>query len=82
MSESTPSPLPVNPARQQKAQLLAAGARRWLRCYLHDGRKAFGVPSQSTPGLYHLADLRTCTCPDAFRRGRGSPSPQRIRSAR
>ena len=69
MSEPQPSPRRVPPARLQKVLALAATAGQWLHCYLRDGREAFGVPSQSTPGLYYLVDLRTCTCPDARSRG-------------
>ena len=69
MPESQPSPIRFELVHQQKVLALTSTAGQWLRCHLRDGRKAFGVPSQSTPGLYYLVDLRTCTCPDARVRG-------------
>jgi SWIM zinc finger len=54
--------------RSTKAVALAAGAGQWLKCHTRDGRKRYGVPSQSAAGLYYLADCRTCTCPDFQRR--------------
>jgi predicted nucleic acid-binding Zn finger protein len=55
--------------RSRKAVALAETAGQWLKCRTRDGRKAFGVTSQSVPGHYYLVDLRTCTCPDARLRG-------------
>jgi len=33
-----------------KAIEIAASAGQWLKCRLADGAKAYGVPSQCTPG--------------------------------
>jgi len=38
--------------RSIKAIEIGAGAGQWLKCHAADGRKAFGVPSQCTPGRY------------------------------
>jgi SWIM zinc finger len=54
--------------RSIKAIEIAAGAAQWLKCRLADGHKAYGVPSQQTPGQYHVADCRACSCPDFRRR--------------
>ena len=54
--------------RSIKAVEIAAGAGQWLKCRLADGQKAYGIPSQRTPGHYHVADCRSCSCPDYQRR--------------
>jgi len=36
--------------RSIKAIEIAASAGQWLKCRLADGAKAYGVPSQCTPG--------------------------------
>ncbi len=54
--------------RSMKALAIAAEAGQWARCRRRDGSKAYAVPSQSAPGLYHVADINTCTCPDFERR--------------
>jgi len=55
-------------SRSIKAVEIAAGAGQWLKCRLADGHKAYGVPSQHTPGQYHVADCQACSCPDFQRR--------------
>ena len=55
--------------RSLKAVEIASTAGQWLRCHARDGRKAYGVPSQRTSGLYYLTTQTTCTCPDAARSG-------------
>ena len=54
--------------RSVKAFAIAAEAGQWAKCRRRDGSKACAVPSQSAPDVYHLADLRSCTCPDFQRR--------------
>ena len=52
--------------RSIKAIEIASGAERWLKCRTRiDGRKVYGVPSQSAPNVYHLVDQHSCTCQDA-----------------
>ena len=53
--------------RTQRAIIIAANAGQWLKCRLADGVLVFGIPSQSQPNLYYLADYEDCNCPD-FRR--------------
>src|SRR5437762_2868758 len=55
--------------RSIKAIQIAAGASQWLKCHAPDGRKAYGVPSQCTPGRYYLVTTETCDCPDFQRHG-------------
>jgi hypothetical protein len=50
---------------------LPKNAGQWLKCRTPDGRKAYGVPSCSTPGLYYLTTQTSCTCPDALRAALG-----------
>jgi hypothetical protein len=38
--------------RSLRALALAASAGQWLKWRGYDGNKRYGVPSQSTPGLY------------------------------
>ena len=47
---------------------LAVRAGSWPRCHLRDGQKFYAVPSRSRPGLFHLADLQSCSCEDHQRR--------------
>jgi len=51
-------------ARGPKAIEIVSGRGQWLRCRSADGRKAYGVPSQQTEGLYYLTTRNDCTCPD------------------
>ncbi len=55
--------------RTIKALEIAAGAGQWLKCRLRDGSKAYGVPSQCTPGRYYLVTCSSCDCPDFQRHG-------------
>ena len=54
--------------RPDRARFLATTAGQWLRCHTAAGKR-YGVPSQSQPGRFYLADTRTCDCPDFQRRG-------------
>jgi len=58
-------------SRFAKAVAIADQAGQWAKCRSHDGRKAYGVPSQRTPGRYYLTTQSSCTCEDAKRH----PSP-------
>lgn len=49
--------------RTIKALEIAAGAAQWLKCRLHDGGKAYGVPSQCPPGRYYLVTCSSCDLP-------------------
>ena len=54
-------------SRFPKAIAIADQAGQWLKCRTSEGRKAYGVPSQRTPGRYYLTTQTTCTCEDASR---------------
>src|SRR2546430_482412 len=55
-------------SRFGKAVAIADQAGQWLKCRAKDGRgKAYGVPSQRTPGRYYLTTQTSCTCEDAKR---------------
>jgi hypothetical protein len=54
-------------SRFAKAVAIADLASQWLKCRGADGKKAYGVPSQRTPGLYYLTTRDSCTCEDAKR---------------
>jgi predicted nucleic acid-binding Zn finger protein len=56
--------------RGAKAVAIAADAGQWLKCRSNDGRKAYGIPSSTGRGAYHLATRTSCTCKD-FLYGRG-----------
>jgi len=56
--------------RGPKAVALAADSGQWLKCRDHHGRKAYGIPSSTGRGAYHLATRTSCTCKD-FRYGHG-----------
>ena len=58
MTTTSPSDL-----RTDRARFLAAGAGQWLKCYTRAGKR-YGIESQRQPGTYHLANTRTCSCPD------------------
>jgi hypothetical protein len=55
-------------SRTVKAIVIAAGAAQWLKCTTKDGRKAYGIPSQTKRGLVHLVDRQQCSCVDFQRR--------------
>jgi len=50
--------------RSIKAVEIAADAGQWLKCRIRDGRKLYGVRSQSKPDVCYLADCQSCTCID------------------
>jgi hypothetical protein len=54
--------------RSIKALEIAASASQWIKCRTRDGRKAYGIPSQRTPGHYHLTNTAECSCFDFQRR--------------
>lgn len=53
--------------RSIRAIEIAAGAGQWVKCRLAGGRKAYGIPSQRTPGRYYLVTCQCCDCEDARR---------------
>src|ERR1700737_4035912 len=53
--------------RFAKAVAIADQAGQWLKCRATDGRKAYGVPSQRTPGRYYLTTQSSCSCEDQRR---------------
>jgi hypothetical protein len=53
--------------RFPKAVAIADHSGQWLKCRAKDGRKAYGVPSQRTPGRYYLTTQSSCTCEDQRR---------------
>lgn len=57
--------------RAAKALVIAADAGQWLKCRTGDGRKLYGIPSQSKRGMYHMANTQQCDCPDFTRWHRG-----------
>jgi SWIM zinc finger len=48
---------------------LAVRSRSWARVETKDGQPFHGIPSRSEPGVIHIADTQTCTCPDHKYRG-------------
>jgi hypothetical protein len=54
-------------ARFARAVAIETNAGQWLRCRTPEGRKAYGVPSQRTPGHYYLVTQTSCTCQAATR---------------
>jgi hypothetical protein len=58
----------TNP-RSIAALALTVRAGGWARCRLRDGSKFYGVPSRTRPGLVHLTDTASCSCPDFKYRG-------------
>jgi hypothetical protein len=54
--------------RDERARAIAADAGQWIKLRFTDGRKAYGVPSQSEANVFHVTDGRTCTCKDYQRR--------------
>ena len=54
-------------ARFAKAVAIETNAGQWLKCRTPEGRKAYGVPSQRTPGHYYLVTQTSCTCQAATR---------------
>ena len=54
--------------RSVKALAILADSGQWLKLRTHDGRKYYGVPSQSEPGRFYAADCYGCDCPDFLKR--------------
>ena len=54
--------------RSVKALAILADAGQWLKLRTRDGRKYYGVPSQSEPGRFYAADCYGCDCPDFLKR--------------
>lgn len=54
-------------SRFAKAVAIADQAGQWAKCRSRDGKKAYGVPSQSTPNRYHLTTQSSCDCEDTRR---------------
>lgn len=50
--------------RTDRALAIAAGASAWHQLRTRDGELVWGMPSQTTRGLYYLVTETTCTCPD------------------
>ncbi len=50
--------------RSIKAVEIAADAGQWLKCRTRDGRKLYGVRSQTNPHVCYLVDCQSCTCQD------------------
>jgi hypothetical protein len=56
--------------RTVKALASLERAGQWLKVRDANGRAiAYGIPSATTPGLYHFANSTQCTCPDHARFG-------------
>ena len=56
--------------RTAKALAALEHAGQWLKVRDQSGRAvAYGIPSATTPGLYHFANSTQCTCPDHARFG-------------
>lgn len=52
--------------RQSRAEVLVSRATAaWISCTTRDGEVAFGIPSQTQVGVYHIATADSCTCKDA-----------------
>jgi len=61
----------VTETREERADQLLQRRHEWLPVQAHDGRTGAGIPSQRTPGLFHLTDgVSTCTCGDFVYRRR------------
>ena len=54
--------------RSVKALAILADSGQWLKLRTRDGRKYYGVPSQSEPGRFYAADCYGCDCPDFLKR--------------
>ena len=68
-----PTMIDPSDTRTAKALAILADNGQWLKIRYADGRKAYGVPSQSRSkrdkGLYHVVTAQACDCED-FRRMR------------
>ena len=54
--------------RSVKVLAILADSGQWLKLRTHDGRKYYGVTSQSEPGRFYAADCYGCDCPDFLKR--------------
>lgn len=62
--------LSTNQKRDMDALLYLRNADQWQkRVTLKDGRRAYGIPSRTRDGLYHLTDGTDCSCEDRLRNG-------------
>ena len=64
---STMITLPATDPRGAKAVAIATDAGQWLKCYLKDGRKAYGIRSSADSNQIYFVTRTSCTCPDARR---------------
>lgn len=60
----------VDNPRSTRAVAIAAGAEQWITISYPDGRKAYGVPSQTGSGRFYAVDENACTCNDFTRYGK------------
>jgi hypothetical protein len=57
-------------SREERAEQLLGRVTEWLPVQAHDGRSGAAIPSQRTPGLFHLTDGFSCSCGDFVYRRR------------
>lgn len=56
--------------RDLDALVYLRNADQWQkRVTLKDGRRVYGLPSRSRPGLLHMTDGSSCSCEDHIRNG-------------
>ena len=60
--------LPSTDPRGAKAVAIATDAGQWLKCYLKDGRKAYGIRSSRDSDEVYFVTRTSCTCYDGQRR--------------
>jgi len=60
--------LPETDPRGAKAVAIATDAGQWLKCYLKDGRKAYGIRSSRDSDEVYFVTRTSCTCYDGQRR--------------
>jgi len=60
--------LPATDPRGAKAVEIATNAGQWLKCFSHDGRKAYGIRSSRDANLVYFTTRTSCTCYDGQRR--------------
>lgn len=62
--------LSTDEARDRDALLYLRNVDQWQKqIVLRNGRRVYGIPSRSRPGLFHLTDGTDCTCEDHAGRG-------------
>jgi len=59
--------LPSTDPRGAKAVAIATDSGQWLKCYLKDGRKAYGIRSSRDANVVYFTTRHDCTCFDARR---------------